>query len=613
MSGNFLRGRYIAIQSPLFPVSNRLGFKQAELEVAGNYRLIFVDPTMYRPTPSSPFSSGIPGNPGVVERITHWRGHALPYVLLVSVYIFFGLIGHDPWKADEAYIFGIVQHMLETSDWVVPTLAGEPFMEKPPLFYWTATAFATIFSDFLPLHDGARLASGFFMLVTCLAVAAAARRWWGESMGRYAVLILIACLGTLVQSHMMMPDVPLLSGFAISALGFATVLSRPVAGGLLIGVGAGVGFLSKGVIAPAVMGSTAVLLPMLFKEWRLRAYWRGLLIAATASLPWCVIWPVLLYMRSPALFMDWFWMNNIGRFLGFSVPLLGAEHLPWFWTRTLPWFTFPGLPIALWTLWLKRRTAVSEPPVQYAVVAFSVLMLVLAVSSSGRCVYAWPLMVPIALLAAPGALCLPAQVDRLLAWGSLALFALLSLIVWDGWAIMMFTGTTPDWPRLLRLLPAEFEPAFDAIDAMAAACVTIGAVMVLKTLWKQPAKGLSVWVVGLTLTWTLLSTLWMPWLDFAKSYRSVFEAMPLPKTVDCIASVGLGEGERAMLRYVTGYNPLRREVAPDASCTSLLVQREVAFGEPDIDLTVWKEVWRGSRPGVTNERFWLFRRDGKVN
>lgn len=70
---------------------------------------------------------------------------ALPYVSLVFFFVFAGLTGHDPWKADEAYIFGVVQHMLETSDLVIPILAGEPFMAKPPLFYWVATAFASLF------------------------------------------------------------------------------------------------------------------------------------------------------------------------------------------------------------------------------------------------------------------------------------------------------------------------------------------------------------------------------------------------------------------------------------------------------------------------------------
>lgn len=567
---------------------------------------------MRHPTITSVATSAATGMDSLRATFSTGAVQALPYVFLVLIFVFAGLVGHDPWKADEAYIFGVVQHMLETSDWVVPTLAGEPFMEKPPLFYWVATAFAVLLSGRLPLHDGARLASGFFMLITCWAVASTARSWWGTGMGRYAILALIACLGTLVQSHMMMPDIPLLTGFAVSALGFAIVLPRPTAGGVLLGLGVGIGFLSKGLLAPAVMGATALLLPLCFKEWRSRAYWRGLAIAAVVSVPWCVIWPVMLYMRSPTLFIDWFWINNVGRFLGFSVPQLGAEHLPWFWTQTIPWFTFPGLPIALWTIWQRRRIMLSEPPIQYALVAFGVLMLVLAVSSSGRCVYAWPLIVPVAILAAPGARLLPVRADRVWIWCSLALFGFLSLAIWAGWVTMMLKGAPPDWPRLLRVLPIEFVPRFDALCAFTAMLFSIGAYVALRVLWNRPGRGLTVWVVGITLTWSTLTTLWMPWLDFAKSYRSVFASMPIPETANCIASINLGEGERAMLRYVTGRNPVRLEVSPSAGCTTLLVQREVAFGEPEIDLAMWKELWRGSRPGVTNERFWLFQREKNV-
>lgn len=557
---------------------------------------------------SKVFNSG--GGPAGSLRRGGWPAKALACAAIVLCYIFAGLLGHDPWKADEAYVFGVIHHMLETGDWVVPTLAGEPFMEKPPLFYWTATAMAWLLQGVLPLHDGARLASGLFMLLACGATAATARKWWGAGTGRYAALALLACLGSLEQSHLMMPDIPLLASFALSALGFASILDKPVRGGALIGTALGMGFMAKGLLGPAVMGATALLLPLLFAHWRRRAYWHGLAIAALVCVPWCVVWPACLYLRSPKLFMDWFWVNNIGRFLGFSVQQLGTEHLPWFWTKTIPWFTFPALPIALWTLWRQRRTALATPAVQYALVAFSVLMLVLATSSSARCVYAWPLLVPLALLAAPGAQQLPKRIDLAFSVLGIALFGMLMSAVLLGWLMMMVTGAPPDWPRLLRLLPAEFIPYFDATHALAALLLIAGALVVLKLLWSAPARGLTVWLVGVTLTWALLTTLWMPWLDFAKSYRPVFAAMPIPQQTNCLSSINLGEGERAMLRYVTGRNPVRREVAPDAACSALLVQREVAHGEPDIDLAEWREVWRGSRPGVTNERFWLFERRG---
>jgi 4-amino-4-deoxy-L-arabinose transferase-like glycosyltransferase len=60
--------------------------------------------------------------------------------VLVVAWMLFGLIGHDPWKPDEARYFGVVLEFLRGGDWVVPTLAGEPFVEKPPLFYALARA-----------------------------------------------------------------------------------------------------------------------------------------------------------------------------------------------------------------------------------------------------------------------------------------------------------------------------------------------------------------------------------------------------------------------------------------------------------------------------------------
>jgi hypothetical protein len=47
--------------------------------------------------------------------------------LLCAVWLLTGLIGHDPWKPDEAYSFGLIYHIIQNHDWIVPTLAGEPY------------------------------------------------------------------------------------------------------------------------------------------------------------------------------------------------------------------------------------------------------------------------------------------------------------------------------------------------------------------------------------------------------------------------------------------------------------------------------------------------------
>ena len=280
-----------------------------------------------------------------------------PFVLLILAFVFFGLTGHDPWKADEAYVFGVIHTMDVSGDWLIPIVGGEPFMEKPPLYYWTAGGFMRLLSGWMGEPDAARMASGFFMLVTCWSVAAATRVWWGARAGRYAPLLVLACLGTLTQTHMMMPDVPLLTGFALSAWGYSKILQRPTAGGILLGIGVGVSFLSKGILGPAVIGLTGVALPACFAQWRQGGYLRGLMVALTTALPFLIIWPTLLYVRAPTLFHVWIWDNNFGRFFGFSAVHHGTEHPPGFWWQTLPWFTFPALPLAAFALWRQRHVA----------------------------------------------------------------------------------------------------------------------------------------------------------------------------------------------------------------------------------------------------------------
>jgi len=38
--------------------------------------------------------------------------------VLAAAWILPGLVGHDPWKPDEAYTFGLVYSMLQNGDWV---------------------------------------------------------------------------------------------------------------------------------------------------------------------------------------------------------------------------------------------------------------------------------------------------------------------------------------------------------------------------------------------------------------------------------------------------------------------------------------------------------------
>lgn len=495
---------------------------------------------------------------------------------LIAAWALVGLFGHDPWKPDEAYTFGLVYHILQTGDWLVPTLAGEPFVEKPPLFFWTAALFAKAFGEWLPLHDAARLASAFY------AGLALFFTWLAADRRMAAPLFLAGCLGYLQHAHQLITDNALVAGIALGLYGLRE--SR----GILLGTGAGITFLAKGLLGPGVLGLTAFLLPIL-PGWR--ASWRSWPTALLAFAPWALIWPFLLYRHSPALFHEWFWVNNIGRFSG-SAGLGGVmDH--WHYASALPWFALPAWPLALWAL--LRRPGV--PEVQFGFLAFAVMLGVLSAASSARTLYGLPMLVPLAVLAAIALETAPAwltvPLEKLAVWGS----ALAGIALWAAW-IAFFAG----WrPAILERMSPGFTPSLDIAFLGAAAIVALLWVLSLGLAPRLPVR----WLAGVTLVWGLAMTLWLPWLDHAKSYRGVIVDMQMhrPKLAGCVASRNLTEPQRAMFHYFAGMVTVRQA---NANCPLLLIH--TSEGTPPDPGAAWKLAWRGTRPGDAKEWFWLFAR-----
>ena len=117
------------------------------------------------------------------------------------------------------------------------------------------------------------------------------------------------------------------------------------------------------------------------------------------------------------------------------------------------------------------------------------------------------------------------------------------------------------------------------------------------------------WAAGLTTFWLLIFTLWLPYLDYGMSYRSVAASLqPVPpRDGSCVASFALGESQRAMFDYYAGLVTRRLETDSDAkSCPWLLLQET---GHPPAlpAHANWSEVWRGARPGDDREKFHLYR------
>ena len=522
--------------------------------------------------------------------------------LLCLVWVGMGLVGHDPWKPDDAYSFGIVYSMLQDGNWLIPTLAGEPFMANPPLFYWTAALFAKLFAPLLPLHDGARLASGFYSGLTLLFLGLAGRKLYGENRGWAAAIILIGCLGMLVRAHQIITDLALLAGIAMMLYGFAHSQERILRAGIWMGIGIGIGFMAKGFIAPLLFLLIAMLLPALFQNWRKRQYAFSLGIATLFSLPWLIVWPLMLHQQSPALFTDWMWSHNLGNWLNHAKSGPGKDAL--YYLKNLPWLAWPALPLAAWAVWRERKRLVQRDDLQLPLVSFLVMLLTLSLTPNIKEVFALPMLLPIALLATASLSMLKRGAANALDWFGLMTFALIAILMWWGWA-----GLLLDNHAKITLWLKDYQPGFEPVFQTAPFVIAV----IASTLWlilvwrvgRSMRRAVVNWASGITLIWILAMTLWLPWLDSGKSYRGMVVSLKqsMPAEYNCVArNTGLGDSQRAMLHYfgniITRRDPARR-------CELRLIQGD-KISRPLMDHARYEKIWEGSRKTDKTEQYRLY-------
>jgi 4-amino-4-deoxy-L-arabinose transferase-like glycosyltransferase len=522
----------------------------------------------------------------------------LLFALLLLAYLLPGLVGHDPWKTEDATGIGIVHQMLEHGRWIVPYLAGEPYLEDGPFHYWIAALTAKLFGLLLAPHDGARIASGVMMAAVIAFVQLAGREFYGRTEGMGAALALLGCLGLLVHAHETLGEISMLAGQALAWYGIALAPRRPQRAGWLLGAGLVVAALSKGI--PAVVAPIAVALaaPLVSSAWRRREYLTNLGQALLTLLALCGGWLALAENRSSGLALAW-WHANA---MQFAVPRAAVFG---YWGQTLAWAAWPAWPLALWTLWEGRRRAF-EPGTRVLIAAVGAALLVLLFLVDPREVYGLPLLLPLVLLAGAGVPSLRRGAANALAWFGAMSAGFLGALMWLGWFSMM-TGYPPALARNFAKLEPGHVPQFSWTMLAVALALTLGWLWLILRGERSVFRGVTFWAAGMTLLWGLAMTLILSWVDYGKSYRSVAQALKkhIPAGTRCIESRGLGEAQRAVFDYHAEVVTQRLERRAEGRCALLLIQARE--GEADSIGPGWKFLWEGRRPR-DRERFRLYQR-----
>jgi 4-amino-4-deoxy-L-arabinose transferase-like glycosyltransferase len=529
-------------------------------------------------------------------------------VLLCAAWVALGLAGHDPWKTEDATSIGVAADMAASGDFVVPTLAGEAYVPRPPLAYLGGALAIRAFSPPLQVHNAARMVVGAALALVLLATACASRELNGRAFRWLPVLILVGSVGFWDRAHVLSPELFLTLGIAIALCGFSLALRRPLAGGVMLGAGIAVAFLGRGLLGPIWLALAALLLPLCGPEWRNRAYAATLLTAACAAVALSLPWPLALHARDPALFAQWWAAESVGGY----VALPGQGHAePLYYLRNLLWFAWPSLPLILWLLWLRGRGfngGLAQPGVIVPGVLSLVIFASLLVMPEARLANALALLVPLSLLAALEVDSLKRGFSGALDWFGILTFGLLALLMWSFWIDSYINGMPAGVARLFRDTEVGYQPSFHLGTMLAAVGLTVLWVMLVRPARRSNRRAILNWAAGVTLIWGLVTTIWLPYLDSRRSYRWTVESVALRVPPSgCIASRNLGEPQRALFDYFAGIRTVREEVQPKHTCDALLVQ----YGRLPIDpepLPGWTPVWTGGRKGDATERFVLYLR-----
>lgn len=269
------------------------------------------------------------------SRIGFWP--ALLLIMVVAASLLFPNLSYPLIEPDEGRYAEIPREMLVTGDWLIPRFHGEPYLDKPPMFYWLCAGSYLIFG---PSDGAARLVPACAAFGSIVCTFLFGRRLLGTSPALLSSLILTTSLGFVYCGRFLILD-SLLTFFVVFALfaGHEALCGERVKWGwwVLSALACGCGLLTKGPVA-LVLSLPPMAAHLWLNQSRVRPGWAGwvsyVALAGCVALPWYAA----IMLRDPQFAGYFFWEHNVQRFFS------GSNHaqpmwyyLPVILLATMPW------------------------------------------------------------------------------------------------------------------------------------------------------------------------------------------------------------------------------------------------------------------------------------
>lgn len=265
--------------------------------------------------------------------------HLLLLVALSGLLVWFDLGALDLTDRDEGSNAEAAREMVETGDWISPTLNYQPRFAKPVLIYWLMSAAYVIFGE---SEFAARLPSALFGTGLILLQYLFLARLRGHTVGLFGASILLLNLEIVAISRMALTDSVLVFFMTLALYGFWLGLhgegrSRHAIWCLYVGMA--LGTLTKGPVGVVV--PLLVIVPYLTFSRRWGEFWRhgrpvgGLVVFLLLATPWYAA----MLARHGSSYLASAQAETVGRFVStigghsgtplFYVPVLLFGLFPW--------------------------------------------------------------------------------------------------------------------------------------------------------------------------------------------------------------------------------------------------------------------------------------------